>query len=203
MKKTCLIVAILMAAPPGVRAQTAWDAPLLLPPQPAPGVGVYLTDMHSGGLGVLGTWRSSTWNYGLRLGISDGGSNDDLAVFGGVDYNGPINFASSDFPLDLDWVLGAGLGISDGVRLSVPLGLTAGLSFQSEGARFVPYLTPRVILDARFGREDRDSDLDLDVALDIGLDVRLMGGTGPLAGRTIRFGASLGDRDALGIGIIF
>jgi hypothetical protein len=203
MRKLCMAAAWLLAVPIGAQGQTAWDAPLLLPPQPAPGIGVYLMDMHSGGLGVLGTWRSATWNYGLRLGISDGGGNDDLAIFGGVDYNGPINSASSDFPLDLDWVLGAGLGISDGVRLSVPLGLTAGISFQSEGARFVPYITPRIILDGRFGREDRDSDLDLDVAFDIGLDVRLVRGTGPLAGRTIRFGASLGDRDALGIGIVF
>jgi hypothetical protein len=158
--------------------------------------------MHAGGLGVLGAWRSSTWNYGLRFGISEGWNDEDLAVFGGIDYTGLINTASSDFPLDIDWVFGAGAGISDGVRFSAPLGLTLGFSFQGEDARFVPYMTPRVVLDAFFGNDERGSDLDLDVAVDLGLDLRLMRG-GPLAGKSIRFGASLGDRDALALGIVF
>lgn len=190
-----------LSLPAAASAQTAWDAPLLLPPRPQPGLGIFLADMEGGGLGVLGTWRSSTYNYGLRFGIAEGSGDEDLAVFGGVDYLGTINTASSDFPLDIDWVLGAGASISDGVRLSAPLGLTVGHSFQAEDARFIPYVTPRVILDAFFG--NGDSELDLGLAVDIGLDVRLMRGGGPFAGRSIRFGASLGDRDALALGVVF
>ena len=40
------------------------------------------------------------------------------------------------------------------------------------------------------------------VAVDLGLDLRLMRG-GPLAGKSIRFGASIGDHDALAVGIVF
>jgi hypothetical protein len=196
-----LVAACVLTTP--VSAQTAWDSPLLLPPRPADGFGIFLTDMHDGGLGVLGMWRSSTWNYGLRAGISDGGRNDDLAIFAGLDYTGPINTASADFPIDIDWVFGAGLGISDGVRVSFPLGLTFGHSFQGEGARFTPFVTPRVVLDGLFGNDERGEDVDLDFAFDIGLDLRIIGGGGPLAGNTIRFAASIGDRSAVGIGMFF
>ena len=188
--------------PAAASAQAAWDSPLLLPPRPQPGLGIFLADMEGGGLGVLGTWRSTTWNYGLRFGLAEGRGDEDLAVFGGVDYMGPINTASSDFPLDIDWVLGAGAGIGDGVRLSVPAGLSLGASFQGEDARFIPFVTPRVVMDATFGNDQRDSELDLGIAVDIGLDLRLMRG-GALAGKSIRFAASLGDRDALAVGIVF
>jgi hypothetical protein len=204
MKKLCMTVllAAALVLPVGASAQTAWDSPLLLPPRPQPGLGIYLADMHAGGLGVLGAWRSSTWNYGLRFGLSEGSGDEDVAVFGGVDYTGLINTASSDFPLDVDWLFGAGAGISDGVRFSVPLGLTLGVSFQGEDARFVPFMTPRVVLDAFFGNDARGSELDLDFAVDVGLDLRLMRG-GAMAGKSIRFAASLGDRDALAIGVVF
>lgn len=204
MKKFCttVLLAAALVLPAGASAQTAWDSPLLLPPRPQPGLGLYLADMHGGGLGVLGAWRSSTWNYGLRFGISEGSGDEDVAVFGGVDYTGLINTATSDFPLDVDWVFGAGAGIGDGVLVSVPLGLTLGFSFQGEDARFVPYMTPRVVLDAFAGNDTRDNGLDLDFAVDVGLDLRLMRG-GPMAGKSIRFGASLGDRDALAVGVVF
>jgi hypothetical protein len=204
MKKLCttVLLAAALLLPAGASAQTAWDSPLLLPPRPQPGLGIYLADMHAGGLGVLGAWRSSTWNYGLRFGLSEGSGDEDVAVFGGVDYTGLINTATSDFPLDVDWLFGAGAGISDGVRFSVPLGLTLGVSFQGEDARFVPFMTPRVVLDAFFGNDVRGSDLDLDLAVDVGLDLRLMRG-GPMAGKSIRFAASLGDRDALAVGVVF
>jgi hypothetical protein len=203
MKKLCttVLLAAALVLPAGASAQTAWDSPLLLPPRPQPGLGIYLADMHAGGLGVLGAWRSSTWNYGLRFGLSEGSGDEDVAVFGGVDYTGLINTATSDFPLDVDWMFGAGAGISDGVLFSVPLGLTLGVSFQGEDARFVPFMTPRVVLDAFFGNDVRGNDLDLDLAVDVGLDLRLM--RGPLAGKSIRFAASLGDRDALAAGVVF
>jgi hypothetical protein len=197
-----MMTAVGLALPVSVSAQVAWDSPLLLPPRPQPGLGIFLADMHGAGLGVLGTWRSTTWNYGLRFGLADGRGDEDAAVFGGVDYMGPVNTASSDFPLDVDWVLGVGAGIGDGVRMSIPIGLSLGFSFQGEDARFIPYFTPRVIVDALFGRDDRDSELDLDLAVDLGLDLRFMRG-GPLAGRSIRFGATVGDRDALAVGIVF
>lgn len=201
----CGLLAVLLSVlgPAAAAAQTAWDSPLLLPPRPADGVGIFLISPHNGGIGVLGTWRSSIWNYGVRAGISEGPASGDIALFGGVDYTGPVNTATEDFPIDVDWVFGAGLGISDGARVSLPLGLTAAYSFQGEGARFTPYLTPRVVLDGWFGGDNRQRDLDLGFAVDLGLDMRFSAGGGPLAGSTIRFGAALGDRNAIGIGLVF
>ena len=195
-----VLVALALAAPQAVSAQTAWDSPLLLPPRAVDGFGIYLTDMHRGGVGVLGTWRSPSWNYGLRFGLSDGARNQDLALFGGGDYAGAINVATSDFPIDVDWVLGVGASISDDVLVSAPVGLSAGYSFQAEGARFTPFITPRVVLDAWFGGEE---DLDLDVAADLGLDLTFTSAGGPLSGSTIRFAVSVGDRSAIGLGLVF
>jgi hypothetical protein len=191
---------------PGVAAgQTAWDAPLLLPPRPADGFGIFLTDMHQGGIGILATWRSPVWNYGVRAGLSEGSGGSDLAVFGGIDFMGPVNVATADLPVDVDWILGAGLGINDGARLSFPAGLTASYSYQGEAARFTPFLTPRIILDGFFGAENRPrrDGLGLGFAAELGLDLRLTASTGPFADSTIRFSASLGDRRALGIGVVF
>jgi hypothetical protein len=200
-----LLAALLL--PAGASAQTAWDAPLLLPPRPTDGFGIYLTDMHAGGIGVLFTWQSPTWNYGARAGIAEGPRGEGLALFGGVDYMGPVNTATTDFPLDIDWVFAAGLAVSDGVRASFPLGLSLAHSFQGEGARFTPFLTPRVILDGIFGRdrpeEDRSSEVRMGLAVDIGLDMRITSGTGPFTGTAIRFSASVGDRSAIGLGVVF
>jgi hypothetical protein len=189
-----------------VRGQTAWDSPLLLPPRAADGFGIFLMDMYAGGIGVMGTWQSPAWNYGLRAGISEGPGGSDLAVFGGVDYSGVVNRATADFPVDIDWVFGAGIGLSDGARASFPLGLSAGHSFQGDGARFTPYLTPRVVLDIVFGRERPDGSsaaADLGLAVDLGLDLRLAAGGGPFGGTTIRFAVSLGDRPGIGLGVVF
>jgi hypothetical protein len=203
------IVLCASLAPAAASAQTAWDAPLLLPPRPADGFGIFLTDMHAGGVGVMGTWQSPIWNFGMRAGISEGPNRDDLAIFGGIDYMGPINTATADFPLDIDWVFAVGAALSDGLRASLPLGLSAGHSFQAEGARFQPYLTPRVALDAFFGRDRGPDDLRsssgvrLGIAVDLGLDVHLTGTSGPFAGTTIRFGFAMGDRNAIGLGVVF
>jgi hypothetical protein len=199
----CAVVVLCLCLLPGrVSAQTAWDSPLLLPPRPPDGLGLYLTDMHGGGIGFMGTWHSPVWNYGVRLGIADGRGDDDVAIFGGVDYSGPVNRATEEFPVDIDWVFGAGLGINDGVRISLPVGLTAGHVFRGEGAVFTPYVTPRVVLDAFFGGDRERSDMALVAAVDLGLDLQLAT-TGAFSGTTIRFGATLGRRNAIALGVVF
>src|SRR5690606_26726913 len=109
---------------------------------------------------------------------------------------------SPDFPLDIDWVLGVGVGIQNMARISAPLGLSLGHTFPAEGATFTPFVTPRVVLDAFLGDDDdgpgrRDDDLDLNFALDIGLDLQFS------TDLTVRFAATLGDRDGVGIGLVF
>lgn len=201
--KRMLVGAALAAAlcvPAAVSAQ-AWDSPMLMPPRAVDDFGIYLVDLAGAGVGVMGTWRSPGYNFGLRAGIAER-SDDGIAAFGGVDYNGAINRATDAFPLDIDWVLGAGLGAGDGVLVSIPLGLSAGHTFTGDGASFTPYVTPRVVLDAFFDSPAEDG-LDLDFAVDVGLDLRLGRASNALSGVTIRFGGTLGNREAVAIGVVF
>lgn len=180
------------------RAQVAWDSPMLLPPQPPAGLGLYLVEPAGGDLGGMLTWRSGGGpaNIGFRVGVAEDTPDDDIAVFGGADFTGLIR--AGGFPLDLAWLAGVGLGIGDAVLISVPFGLSVGGTINADGVRFTPYGSPRIVLDALFnGGEGDDSDLDLDVAVDLGVDFFFSPGWG------IRVGGTLGDREAVAIGIIF
>jgi hypothetical protein len=191
-----LAIAFAGGAGQGV-AQPAWDSPMLLPPVAREGTGVFLMDAAGGGIGLMGLYRSPLWNYGLRAGVVDSNRRDRIAVFAGIDYNGLVTRATRDFPLDVDWVFGAGLSFDDNIRVSIPLGLTTGYSFRGDGVVFSPYGTPRIVLDAFLGSGDRDRRSALSLGVDLGLDVDL--GTGFL----IRFGATVGRGEAVALGIFF
>lgn len=193
-----LIVALLLAVPGAASAQIAWDSPYLTPPRASSGLGLFLIDVPFGDLGVLGTWRSSANSFGLRAGLAETRAND-LGVFGGIDFLGRLTRSTEEFPLDIDWVLGAGVGLADGILISAPAGLTLGHEFEGDGVGFVPFLTPRVVLDACLDCDERsdDNDLNLDFAVDIGLDIRVSPSV------AVRFGATLGDREGVGIGLVF
>lgn len=209
MRKTGLLLAtaLLPLLPTGSAAQVAWDGPFLLPPRSADAMGIYLVDLHGGGIGAMATWRSPGWNYGLRGGIGESG--DGIAIFGGIDFAGAVHRENAEFPLDVDWVVGAGIGAGDGgARVSAPVGLTLGHVFTVEGAVITPWTTPRVFLDAVFGRDvpegEDDSDVGLGIAVDLGVDLRLTSAdAGFMRGVTVRVGASLGDRDAIAFGLVF
>ena len=191
-----LVLALVVLVPSQLAAQV-WEAPFLMPPAPPPGFGIYLMDVEAGEIGAMVTYRGQPYGLGLRGGIAESG-NDDVGVFGGFDYNGNIHRESRDFPLDVDWVFGAGLGVSDGVLLSVPFGLTLGHTFPADNAVFKPYFTPRVHLDAFFG--DPEDDTDFGFSLDLGLDLQL---SRSRSAPVIRFGASLGDHEAVALGLVF
>jgi hypothetical protein len=188
--------ALLLASASSVQAQAKWDSPFLVSPRPAPGVGLFLADLDGPGTGVgaLVTWLPSATSWGFRAGIVES-RFDDIAVVAGADVSGAMTRSGGDMPLDMDWIFGIGLGVDDDVVVSVPVGITLGHTFTGEGAQFTPYLTPRVILDAWFG--DPEETLDLAFAVDLGLDLRLR------SNWTIRFGGSLGKREAIAIGVVF
>jgi hypothetical protein len=196
VRRSFVIVALLLAVALPLRAQVAWDSPMLLLPQQQPGFGIFLMDAHGGGLGVMGLYHSPVWNYGLRGGIADGRGDRGLNVFGGIDFSGVVTRSTPDFPLDIDWVFGAGAAFGDGARIAVPVGLTTGHSFRGEGAVFTPYATPRVVFDV-FSGDNRRRSTALNFALDIGLDLDL------LRDFRVRFAATVGDRSALAVGVSF
>lgn len=185
-----------LAAPSASSAQVAWDGPMLMAPGSPAGWGFHLVDPHPGnGLGGLVTWRAAPAPVGLgfRVGLFEG-NRDDLGIAGGVDISGTLHRGTDEAPFDVIWFAGAGLGIDDDVLASFPLGLAAGWSFEEPNIAFRPYIAPRLVLDAFFG-DGVDSDLDLGAAVEIGLDLAFS----PTF--AIRAGASLGDREAVSIGV--
>jgi hypothetical protein len=191
---------LLIAAP--ASAQIAWDSPQLMPSRillRQPEFSVYVIDGAGAGVGVVGLWRGSRDpQIGMRFGIGDrqaprreGGGIDALA---GIEAFGQLTRATADFPLDIAWFLGVGAGFGRRVRMSVPLGLSAGYTFEGQGVQFQPYLSPRVILDGVFGV---GSGLDLGFAADLGIDI------GFQPNWLVRFGGTFGDREAIAIGVVF
>lgn len=197
-----LWIAILMAlsgaalVPDAARGQVSWETPLMVAPETPAGWGVYLVDPSPGqGVGVMTTWRGSSapGGIGYRLGLAEG-RGDDVSVYGGFDLSGLVASASNEFPVNMAWVVGAGLGVGDDVLLSLPLGLAFGRSVQADQVWFNPYVAPRVTLDAWFGD---GSDLELGLSVDLGVDISFD------PGWHVRFGGSIGDHEALAIGINF
>lgn len=190
-----ILLALTLPALPA-QAQVAWDSPLLLPPAPRGGWAVYLVDPAPGpGIGFLGTWRADA-NLGFRAGLAEG-RRDTMAAYGGVDLSGRLIRGSADVPIDMDWVAGAGLSIGDAILLSFPLGMTLGGVLEADGVRFEPYATPRVVLDAWMGSDRPRDGLRLGAAVDLGVDVVFD------PRWSIRFAGTLGDREALAIGLAF
>lgn len=183
-------------------AQVAWDAPSLMAPGSPAGWGVHLFDADPGDLGVFATWRSEPAPVGLgfRIGVAEG-FHGDLGLLAGVDFSGQIHRGTGDPPLDVIWFLGAGIGFEDDALLSFPAGISLGWAFLGDEVAFRPYVAPKIVLDVFIGDEDGsgpfrdDDDLDLSGALEIGMDLAFS------PDFAIRTGVSLGDRDAVSIGI--
>lgn len=193
----------LLALPAAAAAQVPWDTPFHMAPRQSGGLGIHLVDFETGaagdGIGAAVTWRRAPvpGGLGLRAGLAEG-FDGDLAVFGGVDFSGYLIRESADVPLDLSWALGAGAGVGDYAILSFPASIVVGKTLDAEGVRFVPYIGPRLDLDAFLDRNAGD-DLELNFTVDLGTDIVVSDQM------TIRFGAAVGGdefREALSIGIV-
>lgn len=206
-----LVVAALLLAPAGAAGQVHWESPFHMGPDLTDGLGIHLVDPTPGsGIGAMVTWRrgSMPGGVGLRIGLAEG-YRDELSGFGGVDISGLLMARTEEFPLDLMWATGAGGAVGDYALISFPLGLYVGRSIVGEGVRFVPYAGPRLTLDGHLGRERTrtgpgggevvvdDDELELAFSVDLGGDIVF---SDDLA---VRFGASVGDHDALSIGVVF
>ncbi|MEJ2679542.1 MAG: hypothetical protein P8174_10770, partial [Gemmatimonadota bacterium] len=144
----------------------------------------------------MGTWQSRDSQTGFRLGLAETPAND-LAIFGGFNVGALLSAASDDFPLDVSLVAGAGAGGGNWTLVSVPVGLSLGRTIYGDDVSFTPYVTPRIVLDGRFGNTPYRDRLHVGTAVDLGVDLRFR------PGWAIRFGGTFGDRNAVALGLVF
>lgn len=199
--------AFLVASAPAA-AQT-YDVPAFQTPYGESGLGLYMIFPNEvDDVGVMGTWRQAgaTVDIGLRAGVLDVG--DDLGLFGGVDLSNELVRHSDDFPLDIGWASGIGLGgvpDRDVGLLRIPFGFSLGRAVTSTGGEvgFLPYVYPRVALDFLFredapGPDGGDGDrTDLHFDVDLGFDLDFQ------QSWKLRFAATLGHNEAVGAGLTF
>jgi len=203
-----LAAAALLALPLSGAAQVGWDSPLHLGPGLTDGLGIHLVNFDypgDDGLGAMLTWRGNPvpGGLGVRVGLAEG-FDGEVAGFGGVDFSGYLVQRSEEFPMDLTWGLGAGAGIGDFALLSFPATLVLGRAFDADGVQFVPFIGPRLSLDAYLGRDappppaPEPDDVELEFVLDLGTDIVVS------PNLAIRFAASVGDRphEAISIGVV-
>lgn len=208
MKRTGFVLAAVLgwtASAGPLAAQVQWDAPLMVAPGSPSGIGIFLIEpmgpdledvpgVDDDGFGVVGSWRaSSAPGVGFRVGLARD-PFDEVAALGGIDLSGTLLAPTEEIPVGFIWAVGAGLSIGDEVLASFPAAISAGIDVTTEGLFFRPYVTPRVDLNVWSGPGD---ELDLSVAVDLGLDLSIA------PEWMIRFAASLGDGEAIAIGLQF
>jgi hypothetical protein len=177
---------------------------MLAPGSPG-GIGVFLIEpqgpdlsglgVDDDGFGVIGTWRASAApvGFGVRVGLAED-PFDDLAVLAGLDIAGTLLRPTEEVPVGFIWLVGAGLSVGDEFLASFPAGISAGIDLTADGILFRPYVAPRVDLNIWSGPGD---ELDMNLAVDLGLDLAFV------PDWVIRFAASLGDGEAIAIGLQF
>lgn len=193
MSKTVAFVLALSATPAG--AQVAWDAPPLISHAAPSGLSIFLASPAGGDLGGLVTFRHAAGPVGLgyRLVIAEeDGPDEEVAVAAGIDVSGFLARAMEGSEVDVIWWSGAGFGIGDETVVSIPIGALVGWSGDGGDAVLSPYAGGHLSLD--ISSADGDN-VDLSGAVDLGLDITLS------SSLVIRFGASVGDREAIAIGV--
>lgn len=190
---TVAVVATVLQAVP-VSAQIAWDSPPLVSHVVPAGLSLFLVSPAGGDLGGLATYRHRAGPVGLgyRFAVADENGSDDLAVAGGLDVSGFLSRAVEGSEVDVLWWSGVGLGIGSETVASFPLGALIGWSGQGGDAVLSPYGGGHVVLD--LSTADGDN-VNLAGAFDFGVDLALA------SGWLVRFGGSVGDREAIAIGV--
>jgi hypothetical protein len=184
-------------------AQAGWDAPTFFSPRPMDDVGIYAfkTDFENfeDQTGLKLIWRQSgNLNLGVHAGTADLDDFGDAILLGGEFY-GPLTRATASTGLIMSWGLGAGAVFGENyVDLSIPLGVSVGMSLGTGGVSILPYVHPRVSFDLSsfdnaLGEEETETNIGLsvDLGVDVGLGERFI----------LRAGGSFGDRDAFGAGL--
>jgi hypothetical protein len=113
----------------------------------------------------------------------------------GVDDIGIAGIRGIQSPLLLSWIVGVGGTFNGATWLRVPAGLSIGVDVDAGSLRILPYVHPRIAFDYVSFNDDSDSELNFD--LDLGADI----GLGPQF--VLRFGATVGEWDAIGVGVAY
>lgn len=193
MLRTLVVASLLAFSALPASGQIAWEAPPLVSPVVPAGVSLFLIEPAGGDLGGLLTYRHAAGPVGLgyRIAVAEDNSGD-VAVAAGIDVSGFLARAVEGSGIDVMWWSGGGLGVGDEIVVTVPVGALAGWSGGDGNAVISPYAGGHLALDIVTGGGDN---LDLGAAFDLGIDIRFS------SGWILRFGGSLGDRDALAIGM--
>lgn len=187
--------AVLLSTATPISAQIAWDSPPLISHVAPAGLSLFLVDPVGGDLGGLATYRHDAGPVGLGYRVAlaeENGPDGDLAVAGGIDVSGFLAQGLEGSEVDALWWSGIGAGVGDELLVSVPLGVLFAWSGRDGDAVLSPYGGAHVALDFISGPGDA---VDLSGAIDLGIDVLLP------SNWVVRFGASLGDREAIAIGV--
>lgn len=194
MRRLSIAVAVLSSIAVPASAQIAWDAPAMVSHVAPAGVSVYVIGPAGGDVGGMLTYRDLTGPVGLgyRLLLADESGTGDLAVAGGLDVSGFLARGVEGSDIDVVWWSGGGVGIGRETVISAPLGMLLGWSGRGGEAILSPYAGGHITLD--ISTADQNS-VDLTGTFDLGLDLAFQ------TGWHVRFGASIGDRDALALGV--
>lgn len=201
------LAAAVLALPGPADAQVAWDSPRLIGPESPGGLGLYW--LRSSAVGDEVDAAIATWalpglggSVIVRGGVAKD-ADDELSGMAGVDLRAPIARHSDQQPLDVEWYAGFGAGgwAQEGryVVITLPMGLSAGRSWTSGAVWLAPYVSLGVALDLDLGDEAPEEEFTVSPAADIGLDFALDPGRRVI----VRVATSLGDRQALAVGLSF
>lgn len=168
-------MALLAILPALAQAQLAPDAPRLVSPHGSGGVGVHWvrSDAFPGDQGaLLVTWALPSLPAGMRLRAGGGqGAGGRSAFAGGIDFQAPLRRRPAPWALELDWQAGLGIAAGDYSLITLPVGLTGGVSWQSGTVWIAPYASAGASADLRFGDRAPDREFIVDPTLELGLDL--------------------------------
>ena len=189
-----LALAASLVFPSPSRAQVSWEGPPLVGTATPGGLSLFAIDPGpASGLGFMAQWRQDrgSLDIGYRAGLARDAA-DDVAVFGGIDVSGILARGVEDADVDVRWWTGVGLGVGSELVFSAPVGIVVGWEGRGDDVVFAPYAGGHAVLDVGTGN---GSAVDLSASFDVGLDLTLV------SGWMVRFGASIGGRDALALGL--
>ncbi|MEE2905381.1 MAG: hypothetical protein VX801_03180 [Gemmatimonadota bacterium] len=194
MLRSLTIVALLAVLTTPASSQILWDSPPLISPAVPGGLSLFMLNPAGGDLGGLATVRHSAGPVGLgyRAAVAQEDTSGDLSYSAGLDVSGYLARAVEGSEVDVIWWGGGGVGVGSETVVTAPLGIILGWSGSGGDVTLSPYVGGHVVFD--ISTQDAES-VGFAGVLDLGLDIVLP------SGWMVRAGASLGDRDALALGV--